>query len=193
MSRRRQDRAGERGAVIVEVTIIVPILILLVIGVAEIGLIVRDHQTAVAATRSAARAVSSAGDARLADHDALATMAAALVRVDPTDIEHIVIFEPEPDGSMPIGCEAVSVPDKCNRYVASDLTLAASAFSGTTTCDISAPDVSWCPLDRETAQSVGLDWIGVRLQFRHHSVAPFLSDRSVSDTTIMRVEPRFES
>ncbi|MCP5030888.1 MAG: hypothetical protein GY939_03735 [Actinomycetia bacterium] len=185
-------RRRERGAVLVETAIVVPILILLAIGIAELGLIVRDRQTAVSATRSAARVVSSSGDTRLADYDAIASLAASLADVDPNDIQRIVIFAPDADGSMPAGCELSAVTGICNHYQGSDLSLVATDFAGTTDCSFGAPDASWCPISRETRQSVGPDWIGVNVQLSHHSIAPFLSDRSIADTTVMRLEPRFD-
>ncbi len=185
-------RRRERGAVLVETALVVPILILLAIGIAELGLIVRDRQTAVSATRSAARVVSSAGNTRLADFDAIASLAASLADVDPADIEWIVIFAPEADGSMPVGCERGDVTGTCNHYQGGDLSLLATDFTGTTSCRFGAPDTSWCPTSRETRQSVGPDWIGVSVQLSHRSIAPFLGDRSISDTTIMRLEPRFD-
>ncbi len=190
-ARSRHDT--ERGAVVVEVAFVVPLLLMLVLGLAELGFVIRDTQTVVGASQAAARVVSSAGDSRLADQGALSTLAAALDDVDVADIERIIIFRAKSDGSMTANCELAAFPGQCNHYDASDLTLPASAFAGTTSCAVGSPDISWCPLGRETRQSVGPDWIGVRVEVRHHSTAPFLPDRTISDTTVMRLEPRFAS
>lgn len=112
MTRFRRDRAGERGAVIVETLIVMPLLLLLVLGGVEVGMIVRDLQTAVGATRSAARVTSSAGDSRLADYDAIASLQASLSELDPVDVVKVTIFRAEGDGAMPAACEGGSIDDQ---------------------------------------------------------------------------------
>jgi hypothetical protein len=183
----------QRGAVIVEVAFVLPLLMILVLGLVELGFVIRDTQTVVAASQSAARVASSSGDSRLADHDALATVAAALAEVDVADVERIIVFRPEADGSMSANCEAAAFPGECNHYDGNDLNLAAASFTGTTSCGVGSPDIDWCPIGRETRQSLGPDWIGIRVEVRHISNAPFIGDQTISDTTVMRLEPRFES
>ncbi|MEZ5377591.1 MAG: pilus assembly protein [Acidimicrobiales bacterium] len=176
----------------IEVAMVVPLLATLVLGVAELGFHVRDMQRITAASQAGARVVSSEGDARLADFDALMTMAAPLSDIAPADIERIIVFLPESDGGLPLGCDTSSILDKCNHYDGNSLALTTSSFTGTIDCGVFDPDRFWCPLDRETDQGAGTDWIGVRVEVRHDSVAPFLPDRTITDTTIMRIEPRFE-
>ncbi len=185
-------RRRERGAVMLEVAMVVPLLTTLVLGVAELGLHVRDTQSITAATQAGARVVSSSGNSRLSDYDALMTMAAPLSAFDVAAIERIIVFVPTIDGELPTACKNGSIPDVCNHYDGTDLALTPSSFTGTTNCGVFDPDWFWCPLDRETDQGMGTDWIGVRVEIRHESVAPFLPDRTISDTTVMRVEPRFE-
>lgn len=194
MRKRSENRAGsafERGAAMVEVAIVTPLLMLLVLGAAELGLRVETSQTVVNATRSAARVASSAGDDRLADYDVLATLDAALASVDDADVERIIVFKPQADGSLSLLCRLGSVPGECNHYSGSDLNTPPSAFAGVNSCLLGSPDIDWCPIDRETEQAVGTDWIGIRIEVRHTSLAPFLADRTVADTTVMRLEPRF--
>lgn len=185
-------RRRERGAVMVEVAIIVPLLATLFLGVAELGFYVRDSQRVTAASQSGARVLSSAGDHRLADFDALMTMSAPLSVFDNGELERIIVFLPENDGSLPAGCEVGPVKDKCNHYDEASFALVPADFTGTDKCGKHEADTSWCPLDRETDQGAGTDWIGVRVEVRHTSMAPFLSDSIVGDTTVMRIEPRFE-
>ncbi len=187
-----RSRGRQRGAVIVEVALVIPLLIMLTMGMAEVGFIVRDTQTVVAASQAGTRSVATAGDTRLADSSALSSMAAALNDFDPNDVERIIIFKPEADGSMPILCQTAAVNGLCNYYDGSDLSLTAADFTGSSNCNPTAPDAPWCPIDRETSQGVGPDWIGIRVEVKHESFAPFMGDRTISDTTIMRLEPRFE-
>ena len=186
-------RTRERGAVMVEVAIIVPLLATLFLGVAELGFHVRDTQRVTAASQSGARVLSSAGDNRLADYDALMTMAAPLAVFEDGEIERIIVFVPEADGSLPSGCEYGPLPGLCNHYDEASLALTPSDFTGTTSCGAFDLDRFWCPLDRETDQGSDIDWVGVRVEVRHTSIAPFIGDSTVGDTTVMRLEPRFES
>lgn len=194
-ARRRLTANGdERGAVLVELAIITPFLLLLVLGLAELGFRTHSSQTIVGATRAAARVASSAGDDRLADYTALQALAGALDSYDPADIDRIIIFNASTlDGSLPAGCAVGAVSGKCNHYGAADLATIVTDF-GTTgvTCTGTSPDASWCPLDRNTEQLPASDWLGVQVWVRHTSFAPFLSDTTLSETTIMRLEPRFE-
>lgn len=190
----RQERVKtERGAVLIELAIVAPFLMLLVLGVMEVGLRTHSSQTIDAATRSATRAASSAGDDRLADFTALQSLAGGLGRYDAADIERIIIFNASAaDGAMPAGCDLGPVSGECNHYLPASLGFADTAFtSAGTSCAPSAPDASWCPLDRESDQVVGADWLGVEVWIRHQSFAPFLRDTTLKESTVMRLEPRF--
>ncbi len=191
MYRRRRSRRSERGAAMVEVVMVAPLLVALAAGIAELGFMVHDAQTAVATSQAAARVASSAGDSRLADYDALATAAGALRDMSTNDIEYIVIFEPQSDGSIPTACLLNSVAGTCNRYEADDLGLLASDFSSATSCDPGAPDAAWCPTSRRPNVNGDPGWLGVHVQLVHRAFAPFMTDRPVGDTTIMQIEPRF--
>ncbi len=188
---RRNPGSRERGAAMVEVVMVAPLLVALAAGIAELGFIVHDAQTAVATSRAAARVASSAGATRLADYDALATAAGSLRDIPAADIEFIVIFEPQSDGTMPVACLTSSVAGECNRYEAGDLTLTAADFVNATSCDPGSPDAAWCPTTRQPDVSGDPGWLGVHVQLTHRAYAPFMNDRSISDVTIMQIEPRF--
>lgn len=188
----RYASRSEGGAVMIEVAMIIPLLVTLFLGVAEVGFHVRDSQRVVAASQAGARVVSTTGADRFADFDALMSMAGPLADFETGLIERIIIFKPTGDGSLPAACENVASPGICNHYDEASLTLTPADFTGTTTCGVFDPDTEWCPTSREDDQGAGTDWIGVRIEVRHESIAPFLPDRVISDTTVMRIEPRFE-
>lgn len=193
-----QDQGRQRGAAMVEVALVVPLLLALVLGIAELGFRTTNTQHVVNATRSGTRVVSSIGNDRSADHDALLALSGALDKFEPGDVTKIIIFKPELDGSMPLGCRTAPQSGDCNHYDGTDLTAPASSFSGTTfvggveTCSPAAIDEMWCPLSRNADQYPSADWIGVYVEVRHESVAPFLPDTTISDATVMRIEPRFD-
>lgn len=188
-----QRRLRERGAVMVEMAIVVPVLMLLVMGMMEVGFRTTNTQAVVAASRSATRVVSSDSNTRLADYDAMQALSGALADFDVSDIQRIIIFKPEADGSLPPLCDTAAQSGLCNHYSGADLSAPITDFQGVagSTCATSSRDTLWCPLDRIAEQFPSADWIGVRVEVMHHSVAPFLSDTTIVDTTVMRLEPRF--
>lgn len=196
MTGRRQRRRGdrsERGAVMVEFLVIVPVLLVLMVGLVELGLIQRDRLIASSASRSAARVISSGGDSRLADFDGLKAAEAALADMATAEVVRVVVFAPNAAGEMPAACAVTSVANQCNHYDPSDLSRAVGDFTGTTGCSGASPDKAWCPTSRETEQDRGLDWVGVYVELRHRSSAPMFDDRTLTAETVMRVEPRLPS
>jgi Flp pilus assembly protein TadG len=71
----RRAAAGERGAVLVEAAVVLPLPVLTLVGILEVGLLYSSHSTNTAASRSGARVAateySEAG--RAADAQALAS------------------------------------------------------------------------------------------------------------------------
>lgn len=187
-------RGSERGAVMVELAIVAPLLVLLVMMGLELALVLRGQLTVSSAGRAGARVGSSAHTSRLADFDLLSAIKSGLGDIDLADVELVVVFEPDGSGNMPASCRTASVTGTCNRYTGVDLiNLDVADFTGTTSCTGSSPDRFWCPATRvrDQAAAAGPDWLGVYLQIRHGSSAPaFLGDRSLSDKTVMRLEPR---
>ena len=180
---------------LVELAVVVPVLIVLVLMSFQLGMMLRQDMTVSAAARAGARVGSSAGVDREADYEVLQAVAAGLGTIPVADIELVVVFKSDGGGQVPAACLAASQSGVCNRYTAADLTRPVSDFGDTTSCAASSPDRFWCPVDRERDQAslTGPDWFGVYVQVRNHSVAPtFLGDRSLSDTVVMRLEPRFQ-
>jgi hypothetical protein len=184
---RRRSR-GERGAALVEAAIVSPVIILLVFGMIEFGLVFRDYLTVANTTRSAARVGSAAGADADADYDILQALRGASSAIDATTIEKIIVFEAtSPTGGVPVDCVSAPVSGKCNHYDGSDFSRPSSDF----TCTGSAPDRFWCPTDRVDRQSGPPDWIGVYVEVRHDYVTGlFGSTRMIKDTTVMRIEPK---
>lgn len=185
----------QRGAVLVELALIIPLFIsLLAVGL-ELGLTLRDKMTVTAATRSGARVGSSIGRERFADYDLIQSVRAGLSRIDPNDVLVLVVFKPDAAGGMPAACASTSVNGVCNRYTGTDVqTLVQSDFAGSNNCTGGSPDRRWCPMDRgrDLSAADGPEWLGVYVEVLHRtSAAAFLPDRVISDKVVMRLEPRF--
>lgn len=180
---------------------VVPLLTVLAFGMVEFGTAWRDSLTVSSATRAGARVVSSLGDERLADYQTLLSVQSALDAVDPAAIEGVLIYDASAtDGAVPAGCLPAGVPralsGQCNYYTGAQLASLDesdhSAFSGTTSCDPGSWDEEWCPLTRVTSQGAGLDYVGIRVVMTHELVTGLfpISDLTITESAVMRVEPR---
>jgi Flp pilus assembly protein TadG len=202
IKRLKQRRAdGDRGAALVEFTLIAPVLIIVVAGIFELGLAFRDSMTVSNALRAGARVGSNAGRERLADYTILKSVEAAMAEVPTARINRIIVYKASTSTSGPTAaCLAVTPPTGttgagvsgvCNVYSASSLALTASNFTGTT-CASGAPDSMWCPTSRQSQQALGADYLGIYMQVTYTYVTKIFpgSGITIRDHAVMRLEPR---
>lgn len=178
--RRYSGEQGERGSVLVEMVAVAGLLVLLCFGLIEMGMAWKNRTEANVASRHAARVISMLGSDADADHHALQ---AALAGIDPDqrdNLEAIVIFRPNTEGTWDPSCETASGPT-CNRFEPSHL---ADLDDDTKwACDFLAHDLSWCPTSR------GKELVGVMIRSRHEWITGvFPGDGLVFDAvTIMEI------
>lgn len=204
-SRIRRARTDERGAGMVEMALVFPILVMLVLGVFEFGMAWRSSLTVSNALRSAARSGANSGEDRMADHNVIAAAVSAMAKADGATITKLVIFKSNTaNGAVPSQCLTASALAaggvssggaaagvRCNVYDGADLaTLEPSDFSGTPDCDDFAVDKVWCPTSRNAAQAAGADYLGIYIEVRQDFQTGFFgSGITIKDTAIMRLEP----
>jgi hypothetical protein len=181
-----------RGAVMVEAAVTMPVFMLLFFGVIEMSLLFRDHLSVANSTRDGARVAAAAGDDLDADYRILQTLKASSAVVTPTNIERIVVFKATGPGQEPSAvCKTGSpgVGDDCNVYTSTDFGRSASAF-GCLTGTAADPDRNFCPAERPTAMS-SIGYVGVWIKIKHPAVTAFFGgDRRLTNTMVMRIEPR---
>lgn len=180
---------SDRGATLLETAIVLPMLIMLALGMAEIGFLVIDHMAISNAAREGARVGAAAGrytdGADTADTLILRSVEQAICQLENGEVTRVTIFRANGiNGGVP-GSAAFK-----NIYAApSDGILNCSPTGSTTfTCINSC---AWTPALRDNTLP-GLDDIGVFVQFRHDPVAglfPFTGPINVSDKAVMRIEP----
>lgn len=195
--KRAADR--ERGAALVELVLVVPVLVTLVLGLAEFGLGWKDSLTVSNGMRAGVRVGSSAANGRTADYEILQSVRAAMASLPAGAIEQIVVYRANgADGRISPTC-AAGIPSSsptapCNVYVEADLARPAGDFAGTTACTASSPDRFWCPTDRLARQSgVGgpPDYLGVWVRVRHDFITDFFGgSMQITDSAVMRLEPQ---
>jgi len=204
LSRRRRN--GQRGAVLVELTIVTPLLMIILLGLFEIGSAWRANQTVVQAARSGARTITQLGQFEGADQQGLLAIRATF-GVDAGDITKVVIYKADSDGNMPADCATVVPPAtapvgvECNVYGPDDIADAETdtlfdtngtdeGCSGTDPGDPVGRSAHWCPSDRNNVQ-VSADYVGVYVEFQEQWATGFFGPGTftISETTVMRIEP----
>lgn len=159
------DDRSDRGAAMVEFAILAPLLVMLVIGMLEFGLLFKDSLTANSASREAARIIVAAGDHVSADQWGLdaaqATMQAAAVQIDT-----ISIVNQAGNGSS-------YTPDGSGGWIASPI------------------NSGWPPASRQT-DVANLDHAIVMVNYKHKWITNLFGsgERILTEETEMRLEPR---
>jgi hypothetical protein len=178
---RRRHR--ERGATLVEVGIVLPMLILLAVGLAEVGFLVIDSVTVANAARSGARTGGSAAKDAGADVAILEVVEEDICNLRFSNLGGVTIkiFLPEADGSVPTPPGSV-----VNQYGNSGSLVCGSSGHGFS-CTNGCP---WDPTSRDNIPP-DLDQVGVQITYTHQSITglmPFLN-MTLTETAVMQVEP----
>jgi Flp pilus assembly protein TadG len=184
-----QRLSTERGATLLETAIVLPMLITLALGMAEIGFLVIDHMAVSNAAREGARVGAAAGQyidgANTADTLILRSVEQAACQVESGAVTFVTIYRANGvNGQVPANAVLKNI------YAApSDGILNCSPTGPTTfTCTNSC---AWTPDLRDNTLP-GLDDLGVFIQFRHDPIVgifPFTGPMNVSDKAVMRIEP----
>ena len=193
MFARHRRARGERGATLVEASIVTPVLLLFVFGIFEFGFAFRDYLAVANTTRDGVREASVAGNVADADYRTLRSVRRASAALPDGAIDRIIIFKASgPEGTVPSACLSGPVTGVCNVYVPADLSLDVTEFG----CNPAAnprpdPDRFWCPTDREVSVQAGLDFIGIHVEVEHsYLTGLFGDDITFKDTTVLQVEPQ---
>ncbi len=178
--RRRHQK--DRGASLVEVGLVLPLLILLAIGLSEIGFLVIDYITVTNAARSGARTGAAAADDASADDFILDVVEEAVCNLRFSNVETVTIYKANADGSIP-NPPLLNV----NVYKNDGLQcgVAGNGF---------VPDLPNCCLWLSTGRDrvpPDFDTIGVQVVFSHSSVTGVFPFPTVdwTEIAVMQIEP----
>lgn len=197
---RARRARGQRGAVAVEAALITPLLVLLLLGIVEMALLMRDVVSVNSAVRVGARVASAAAGAgpgvcvagsnpppcTPANAPAFAQAAADAIQRSGTampqdSIQSIMVFEANTAGfPLPEGNSTLTCSTHCVTYVW-DAALNRFRFGAG-----SWPSTSVNACVNSPAQ----DTVGIVLNARHSWVSGlFGSGFSISERSVMRFEP----
>ncbi len=173
----------DEGASLVEIALVVPLLVALAIGLAEVGLLVIDNITVSNAARSGARTGAAAADVATADDSILEVVEEDVCNLRYGDVIAVRIFEANSDGSMP----PVAGP-LVNSYIPNG-NLNCNAAGHSFICDPTY-SCTWGMADRDNVPP-GFDAIGVEVEFSHNWVTNFIPfpTNNRTETVVMQFEP----
>jgi hypothetical protein len=173
---------SERGAALVEFSLIATLFFTMAFGTFEMGLAWSDSQLVTQAARTGARSGTQLGVNAAADSFAVEAIEAGLGDLR-NDLTRIVIYDANAvDGSMPPSCESALPPGiagLCSVYDASDFGTYGAWVDG-----------AWLPSSRDNDSDTA-DYIGVQVEVARPYVTGFFSGSTftIIDTTVMRIEP----
>lgn len=190
---RRRNR--DRGAVLIEFALVLPVLALLALGIFEFGNLWRQTNGVERAAQQGGRTVSSQANGRYADYEALRAIDSAMSGLSGLDVTRVVIFNATgASGEVPAACLSGSQSGLCNTYTGSILSSTSLApFPGGSVTNPSCAggaDAAWCPVDRNRTGSAP-DRIGVHITAQYTPVTGLLPDLglTVERTTVYQIEP----
>lgn len=191
----------ERGASLVEATLVVPLFFMLIFGVMEAGYAWFGKSTVNNMSVVGARSGSGEANEVLADYAIVRNVQDAAAGIGIGKVTMVVVYRATgPSDRVPAACLTASVTNTssvrgCNRYVASDLSRPSTDFG----C-VGPPgpaqkiDRFWCPTTRKTAlqgSNGPPDYIGVYVQATHDNLTGLdWPSFTFSQDTVIRVEPR---
>lgn len=177
---------NERGVTIVEFAVILPVLLLLVLGAFEYGMLFRDSLTVSTAAREAGRVAASSANYGDADCVILEAAAGALDSIENGTTDEVHIYRSDSSGSIPsLGS---SFMRRYRPAQPSDPSIVACTGSDWFPIHLGG---SWAPGDRVNDPS-NADWIGVQIEYSHSWITDFLwfsGTTTLSDQAVFRIEP----
>ena len=192
--RSTSSRKRERGAALVELSLVASVLVVFILGIFEIGMVWSDHQSLTQASRSGARVGSQLGLKGEADRAALQAIEAAIGTLDGT-LTRVVIFEADTSGEMPPARETATVgysgPANCNVYDATSIaSLGNPALWGSGTSCGTADD-NWCSATDRDGDLYTASFVGVQVEFEREYLTGFFGGGTqlITEQTVMRIEP----
>jgi hypothetical protein len=196
MTRRRRGQ-GERGAALVELGLLLPLLILLAFGGLELSTTWVAGSRVHSATAQAARFGAASGDRPTTDRDLLVALRAALPPAELQHLDRVIVFKASsPSGTIPAACmkpfgsgtDATAM--WCNSYsgatVRATSSLSMIGFGGSP----GSKDAGWAPASRAASLQGPPDYIGLWVRVRHEGVTQtHFADLTITSRSVFRIQP----
>jgi hypothetical protein len=164
--------------VAVEAALVTPLMLAIVLGILEFGMVFKDSLTMSSAVRAGARLASAEPRVSTFATDAAAQVANEATALNMGNVSELWVYDAEPDGT-PVGDTGNF--DDCTKCV--KFTWDGSQFVEETT--------SWVATDHNACQGDSdRDMVGVYLEVEHPSISNlFFNTLVLSEHTVMSLEP----
>lgn len=167
----------QRGVVAVEAALVTPIIIVLLLGIIEYGLVFKDMLAVSSSVRAGARMASAEPRIGTFATDAVSQVAREGSALDMDDVRELWVYKAADDGT-PVGGSFAAGCTTCVKF-----TWDGSQFVPQTT--------GWTAIQQNACQGdANRDRVGVYLKVEHHSISGLLFDKlDLSEHTVMALEP----
>jgi Flp pilus assembly protein TadG len=188
---RRHDR--ERGATLIEFALVVPFLLLMAFGTAEMGMAWVANNRVEGSVATAARIGASSGSLAEADWSILQSLQSSLPEDQLDNLDRVVVFRSTTaNGQVPAGCvkavgstNQVGVNASCNTYTGATVRSATGTMPNPW-----APDDFWAPATRNDQLADPPDYIGVWVRTRNDAITgTFFDDLTITKVSVYRIQP----
>ena len=175
----------ERAAALVEAAFVFPLLVTLVFGMLEFGLVFKNASTVAGATRSGVRTGSAAPRVSGYDLAIEAAVTTALSSSSATPVE-LWIYKADSTTGLPLGGDFASASG-CPAFTCGRWTWTAGAWT-------LASSTMWQPTSQSAclapASGTYPDSLGVYVKVRHNFATKlFGTTKTLTDSAVMRLEP----
>lgn len=198
---RRSD--DDRGAALLETLLVFPVVMVLILGIFEFGLIYRDVLTANEAVGTGARSGAVIGPrltatGATADYVIMRSVRESLGSIPTEWIDHVVVFKANAPGAggplaqVPAACRAGSpVAGRCNVYDPQAAFLAVQSGNAAYFECPGGPACSWEAADRKNGPQVAdIEYLGVYIRMERPYVSGIFGDVFTSEqAVVVRLEP----
>ena len=178
---RRRQAERQRGAVLVETVVVLPLVLLLVFGIIEWSSAYHDSSVASDAARAGGRIASA--QARNPDYatNAAASVAAALTTLPSDEPQEMWIYKANSNGYPGTASDFSSCNTNCIKYTWN---------SSTKQFNTAAPQGGGWPAANQQVCTQPFDQIGIYVKIQHNFVTKmFGASITLTDHSVFRFEP----
>jgi Flp pilus assembly protein TadG len=199
--------AGDEGAAMVELALILPVLVFFMLGILEYGMAFHEADLFERSINVAARTDSNQAKNRLADFNALRSLDSGLSSATRSTISRVIVYKATSTGTVPTTCTNIPVPaigipstplgspGLCNVYSADQVhqqTPFAFASTGGSPddCTTASWDTKWCPFSRVQDDPTP-DSIGVWVELNYANLTKLVpANFKLQRYAVFRIEPQ---
>ena len=173
---------SERGASAVEAAIVTPVVVAMLFGIIEFGMLFKDYLGAQAMLRAGVRVASAEPRNSTFATDAVAKMQETGTVLNPVDVKELWVYKANPGNDYPSGYSNFSNCTTCVKFTWDTGT---QKFVGSTTPTWAASSQNACT----TAAGGPPDRVGVYLKVKHNSITGIIGSTDIAEGAALFLEP----